>query len=127
MKSTIAIFFSFFAAAITAAPTGTTFPSVTVSLSNDLSGANGIATIEANGVDRYISELFGNTPVGTGGYVVASSAQLTNFPQGVFCIIKKGDAPVGILNFMRTFADLDGNPNAAIPQNLDGAILNCQV
>ncbi|KAK6515953.1 hypothetical protein TWF281_004544 [Arthrobotrys megalospora] len=127
MKSTIAIIFSVFATAIIAAPAGTTFPSVTVSLANDLSGANGHATIEANGQDRSISQLFKNTPVGTNGHVVASSAQLTNFPQGVFCIIKKGDAPIGILNFRRTFADLDGNPHTAIPQNLDGAILNCQV
>ena len=100
---------------------------LTVQLSNDKTGATGSATIQANGVDQSVVALFGNTPVGAGNHVVASSAQLTNFPQGVFCIIKQGETPVGILNFKKTFADLDGNPDVATPVNLDGAVLNCQV
>ena len=125
MKSSFAVLVGLFAATISAAPAITT--TVTVQLTNDLTGASGTTTVVADGTERSISSLFGNSGIAVNGQVLATSAQLTAFPQGVFCIIQNAGQNVGIFNFKKTFADLDGNPDAAIPQNLSGAILNCQV
>jgi hypothetical protein len=114
-----------------AAPTSFTrarqFDEVTVQLSNDLSGANAEVSIYADGTDEAIQNLFGSTVIAKGGKVLATSAQLVKFSNEVFCIIKKDERPIGVFNFRTTFAELDHKNGTAIPINLQGAVLNCQV
>lgn len=130
MKTTFAIIAGLLATSISAAPSikkaRQTFNVVTVQLSNDQSGANAAVTIAADGAPRSIDDLFGNTAVGSNGAnVIATSTQLTAFQQDTACTITLNGAIIANLNAQQTFVDLDGNPNALTPINLDGGVLTC--
>ncbi|RAH65271.1 uncharacterized protein BO66DRAFT_405727 [Aspergillus aculeatinus CBS 121060] len=129
MKSFTTIIASILIAAVSAAPAPVDIEarvnSVTVSLANDQSGANAGVPIPGDGVTRSIQTLYGGTSVGSSGKVLASSAQLTNFAQWSSCNIVNGGRSIAYLNSQRTFADLDGNPNAATPVDLSGATITC--
>lgn len=128
MKFTIAAIISLMAATISATPLEVRQSNqVTVALSNDQSGAYAGVKIQADGSDRGIFSLFSGTSVGAGGTVKATSAQLTNFAQSINCVIKNNDATIGTLTAQQTYLDLDGNPNAAIPINLNNAVIRCRV
>ncbi|PYH83594.1 hypothetical protein BO82DRAFT_400354 [Aspergillus uvarum CBS 121591] len=129
MKSFATIIASVLIAAVSAAPAPVDIEarvnSVTVSFANDQSGANAGVSIPGDGVTRSIQTLYGGTAVGSSGTVLASSAQLTNFSQWSSCNIVNGGKSIAYLNSQRTFADLDGNPNAVIPVDLNGATITC--
>ncbi|KAJ6140405.1 hypothetical protein N7471_006891 [Penicillium samsonianum] len=128
MKFTIAAIISLMAATISATPLEVRQSNqVTVALSNDQSGAYAGVKFQADGSDRGIFSLFSGTSVGAGGTVKATSAQLTNFAQSINCVIKNNDATIGTLTAQQTYLDLDGNPNAAIPINLNNAVIRCRV
>lgn len=127
MKSTFAVVLAFFAASLIAAPTGSS-PAITIQFANDISGRNADATLIADGNPNAVANLFAGSPIDNGGKIIATSAQLVNFPQGVFCVIKAFDGTVITnLNTDKTFADLDGNPNAAIPTVVSGDAIICEV
>lgn len=100
---------------------------VTVALSNDQSGAQAGVTLQADGTDKTIPSLFGSTSVGAGGTVKASSVQLTAFPQSINCAITNNGAILARLTAQTTYVDLDGNPGASVPINLNNAVINCRV
>ncbi|KAJ6032613.1 hypothetical protein N7540_003345 [Penicillium herquei] len=116
------------AALVSAVPVDSrTLPEVTFSLSNDQSGANAGATFLADGYDRWISDLFKGTSVAAGGNVLASSGQLTAFPQNINCVLKNNGNYLTTLTTQNTFVDIDGNPAVSTPINLNGATINCHV
>jgi hypothetical protein len=100
---------------------------VTVALSNDQTGAYAGVTFQADGTDKTLPSLFGATSVGSGGIVKANAAQLTAFAQSINCVITNNGANIGTLTAQNTYVDLDGNPNTAIPLNLNNAKINCRV
>jgi hypothetical protein len=108
------------------------FPAVTIQLSNDLTGANADAKLLADGTFYAIADLFDRTPINindTSGEarIIVSSAQLTQFPEGVFCIIKDDNmSRVSVLNFMSTFTDLAKAPNGQL-LDVTEAHVNCQI
>ena len=122
MKSAIFAVCSFLAAFGTASPTT---PSVTLQLANDLSGANNNQVILADGTTHAIADLFAGTSVDVNGQIYVSSAQLTAFPTHVQCAIFKAQSLVTVLTQDKTFADLDGNPNALTLVELDNAWVSC--
>lgn len=125
MQSIIALC-SLLAIAVSAGPIDArSYPEVTFALSNDQSGANAGATFLADGTDKYFSGLFAGTSVDASGQVVASSGQLTAFPQSVNCVLKNNWAYVTTLTAQNTYIDLDGNPSASIPVNVNGGTINC--
>ncbi|KAJ5184039.1 hypothetical protein N7492_001655 [Penicillium capsulatum] len=125
MKSVVAIC-AFLAASISAAPLETRHASqVTVALSNDQSGAYAGVPFAADHTDRSILSLFGSTSVGSSGSVIATSIQLTQFPTNINCVLKTDWITLAILTPEKTFADLDGNPDAAKPVDLSHAVINC--
>lgn len=125
MKSIIAVC-SLLVASVAAVPLeARTAQSVTFALSNDNSGAYAGATFSADGSDKTITSLFGTSSVASGGHVWATSAQLTAFPQTISCVLKNNGATVTTLTAQHTYFDLDGNPSAAIPVDLTGAVINC--
>ncbi|KAE8355682.1 hypothetical protein BDV28DRAFT_145870 [Aspergillus coremiiformis] len=127
MKTTFAVIVSLLAASISAAPLDARGPSqVTLALSNDQTGANAGVTFAADGTDRSIKTLYGSTSVGTSGSVLASSAQLTAFPQTISCVIKNNGAQITTLTAQNTFVDLNGNPASNAPINLDNGTVNCR-
>lgn len=126
MKSTLAVSF-LLAAAVAAVPLETrSSPNVGFALSNDQSGAYSGVTFPADGTDKSIHSLFASTSVGSSGQVLASSAQLSQFPGTINCVLKNNGATLATLTAQHTFVDLDGNPAKATPVNLDHAYINCR-
>jgi hypothetical protein len=130
MKTTFAIISALFAASTTlAAPLAAGAPAVqtaTVSFNNDQSGRNAPIVAPLDGTVISISAALANSPLYVNGAVTATSAQFVAFPQGAACVINNNGAIV-TLNSQKTFVDLDGNPNAAVPVNLNGATLQCEL
>lgn len=125
MKSVIAVC-SLLVATIAAAPLETrNAPSVTFALSNDRSGAYAGVSFSADGTDKTIASLFGTSSVASGGQIWATSAQLTAFPQTISCVLKNNGATVTTFTAQHTYFDLDGNPSAATPVDVTGAVINC--
>jgi hypothetical protein len=139
MKTTFAIISALFAASTTlAAPAGgpqypptsapATSQTATVSFINDQSGANAPIVAPLDGTVISLSNALINTSLGASGQVLATSAQFVAFPQGAACAITAANGQIITnLNDQKTFADLDGNPNAAVPVNLAGATLTCEI
>jgi hypothetical protein len=126
MKFTFATLLPFMAVLAAASPLeARQWSQVTVALSNDQSGAYSGVAFLADDTEKSILSLFGSTSVGAGGTVKANAAQLTAFPQSINCVIKNNGAIIGTLTAQHTYADLDGNPNAAVPINLNNAKIRC--
>ena len=122
MKSAIIASLSFLAALVTAGPTA---PTATLQLANDLSGANHNAVILTDGTTYPLTDLFAGTAVDVNGQILASSAQLVAHPTYVQCAIFHPQSLVTVLTQDRTFADLDGNPNALTTIALNDAAVSC--
>lgn len=98
---------------------------VTLALSNDQTGAYASTTLAADGTQRRAFDLFQHTSVNVNGQVRASSSQLTAFQANTRCVIVNHGATIATLTARATFADLDGNPGAVIPVNLNDATITC--
>ncbi|KAJ5672039.1 hypothetical protein N7507_001166 [Penicillium longicatenatum] len=117
---------SLFAIAVSAGPVDIRSQhQVTFALSNDQSGAYSSATFLTDGTDKNVGTLFAGTSVAASGRVLASSGQLTAFPQTVNCVLKNNGAYITTLTAQNTYVDLDGNPSVSTPVNLSGATINC--
>jgi hypothetical protein len=130
MQFTIATALAVLAAVATAAPATQvrTLPTVTISFSNDQSGRNAAVPIVADGNPNLVGSLFAGSAIDVNGEIIATSAQLTQFVQGTFCVIENfAGTVVAKLNTDATFADLDGNPNAAVPTDVTGLTIICEV
>ena len=127
MKSFAAVVLGLAAAASAIPAPKSTVANLTFSLTNDLTGANAAATIPGNGVDVPLEDLFVGTSVAPGGQILATSIQFVTLPPNVFsaCVFALNGRTV-VINDKKTFADIDGNPYAAIPQLLNGVTINCQ-
>lgn len=128
MKFSLVTFIPLLAVAVSANPIEVRQSnSVTVALSNDQTGAYASATFQTDNIEKSIISLFGSTSVGSGGIVKANAAQLTSFSQSINCVIQNNGATIGTLTAQHTYADLDGNANAAIPISLNNAKIRCHV
>jgi hypothetical protein len=126
MKSAIATSLLFVATAIAVPLEARTAATVGFALSNDQSGAYSGVTFPADGADRTIPSLFGSASVGSSGHVLASSAQLTQFPGTISCTLKNNGAVLATFTSQKTYAALGGNPAKAIVVNLDHGVINCR-
>ncbi|ORY03031.1 hypothetical protein BCR34DRAFT_605359 [Clohesyomyces aquaticus] len=133
MKFTLAIASTLFATAITAAPSAIQarngkYPEATVSVINDITGAHAPITLGADGSEHRVGDLFTGTPIDNAGTILATSAQLTMFPQGVECsFYLPGGKPIILDSQAHTFAQLDGNPDAACTVVLNDFIFSCKM
>jgi hypothetical protein len=100
-------------------------PQITVSLANDQTGTSAQATILADGTVFRIPELFANTNIDNANMVVASSAQLTSFVEGVFCVFWEGDRAIAINN-EQTFIFFDGDRPGALV-DLKNVTFQCEI
>jgi hypothetical protein len=127
MQFTLAIVAAIFASSITAAPAleaRNAVPSITVSITNDQTGASASATVPGDGIARNLTDLFGGSAIDQHGAIVGTSAQLTKFSDNTKCFFQNVNC---IINFdgRKTFADLDGNKDIALPVYLNGFNLQC--
>ncbi|PSN72416.1 hypothetical protein BS50DRAFT_569909 [Corynespora cassiicola Philippines] len=129
MKSFTSIL-ALFAAAATAAPTPAQAPTtVNFRLDNDFSGAGASATIQANGVPVYFSNVFAGSALQNKDLlIIATSAQLTSIPQGVHCVLfNANEVLVGELNDRKTFLDIDGFAQKAVETDVSKFMFSCYV
>jgi len=127
MQFTLALVAAIFASSITAAPAleaRNAVPSITVSITNDQTGASASATVPGDGIARNLTDLFGGSAIDQHGAIVGTSAQLTKFSDNTKCFFQNVN---WIINFdgRKTFADLDGNKDIALPVYLNGFNLQC--
>lgn len=120
MQFTIAALATIFATGALALPAGgPQLPPVqtaTVSFANDQTGRNVPIVAPLDGTIIAVAPFI----------QAASSAYFVAFPQGASCAITRADGTlIAGLNAQSTFADLDGNPAAAVPILLDGVSLRC--
>ncbi|CAG5136949.1 uncharacterized protein ALTATR162_LOCUS21 [Alternaria atra] len=100
-------------------------PQITVSLANDQTGTSAQATVLANGSVFTIPELFAHTNIDNANRVVASSAQLTSFVEGVFCVFRENDRTIAINN-KQTFIFFDSDhPRALV--DLNDVTFQCEI
>jgi hypothetical protein len=103
-------------------------PEVTFALSNDQTGHYASATVPINGDTITFSSLFGDSVLASDGHVLASSGQLTAFPQGVNCGLENYEGHwVTALTPENTYVDLDGNPGVATPVDVTGYTISCSL
>jgi hypothetical protein len=127
MQFTLALVAAIFASGITAAPAleaRNAVPSITVSITNDQTGASASATVRGDGIARNLTDLFGGSAIDQHGAIVGTSAQLTKFSDNTKCFFQNVN---WIINFdgKKTFVDLDGNKDVALPVYLNGFNLQC--
>ena len=127
MQFTLALVAAIFASAISAAPAleaRNAVPSITVSITNDQTGAHASATVPGDGIARNLTDLFGGSAIDQHGAIVGTSAQLIKFTDNTKCFFQNVN---WIINFdgRKTFVGLDGNKDAALPVYLNGFNLQC--
>ncbi|KAH8690841.1 hypothetical protein BGW36DRAFT_465683 [Talaromyces proteolyticus] len=128
MKSFIAVSVALLAASAAAMPARRDTDTVTFALSNDQTGHQASATIWADNTVSLFNSLFANSAIDSNGQILASSVQLTAFPQHVTCNINDAEGQVfASLSDTKTYFDLDGNPAAAIPVDVSSFSINCDV
>jgi hypothetical protein len=128
MQLTIALCATILASAISAAPSISsreTIPLVTVSITDDLTGANAAVTVLSDGFARNLTSLFPGTAIDQQGAIVGTSAQLIKFTPKTHCFFQNYNDIIQFNGKDKTFVDLDRNTNQAIPVYLNGFNLQC--
>jgi hypothetical protein len=127
MQFTLAVVTAIFASIISAAPAlpaRNAILSITVSITNDQTGASGSATVPGDGIARNLTDLFGGSAIDQNGAIIGTSAQLTKFSENTKCFFQNVN---WIINFdgKKTFVNLDGNKDVALPVYLNGFNVQC--
>jgi hypothetical protein len=128
MHFTIALCATILVSAVSAAPSlpsRETFPLVTVSITNDLTGANAAVTVLSDGLARNLTSLFPGTTIDQQGAIVGTSAQLIKFTPKTHCFFQHYNDIIEFNGKDKTFVDLDKNMDQAIPVYLNGFNLQC--
>ncbi|CAO2650199.1 Nn.00g014910.m01.CDS01 [Neocucurbitaria sp. VM-36] len=101
----------------------------TFSLSNDITGANAARSVVVNGGPVTLGGLFTWSPLVKDGRVIATSAQNLNPVGGaVLCVFTDpATGKVFRLNDKVTFADLDGNDQAAVQTDVTDFTFQCEL
>lgn len=115
------LFFTLLTSSLTsAAPTART-NTITFQLANDQSGAYANVDVPADGVQRTVVSLFGNTAIAQNGIPIATSAMLTAFQQDSTCTLSQNPQLIVTLNAEKTWASLEQGQQV----NLQAAYLVC--
>ncbi|PSN71218.1 hypothetical protein BS50DRAFT_570619 [Corynespora cassiicola Philippines] len=129
MQFTIALFTTLFATAISAAPATpearNAAPQYKISLTNDQTDANAVATVSGNGAAYWMTDLFRGSAIDNNGAIIATSAQLIDFKPNTRCFFQNYNWIINI-DSKATWVDLDGNKDAVIPVYMNGFNIQCQ-
>ncbi|KAF2441925.1 hypothetical protein P171DRAFT_475322 [Karstenula rhodostoma CBS 690.94] len=113
----------FLATLITAVPNP--IHQITVSVTNDLTGAHASATVPSDGLARNLTSLFRGSAIDDHGAIVGTSAQLTQFTDRTRCFFQNYNHIIDLNGRGKTFVDLDGDKSKAVPVYLNGFNLQC--
>ncbi|KAF2799733.1 hypothetical protein K505DRAFT_332313 [Melanomma pulvis-pyrius CBS 109.77] len=128
MKFTPALTTALLIALTTAAPAlppRETIPTITIAVTNDLTGLSATATVPGDGIARNIPDLFHGTPIDNNGAFIATSAQLVHFEDKTRCFFQNVNWIINLNGRDATFVDLDGDRAVASPVYLNGFNLQC--
>jgi hypothetical protein len=98
---------------------------ITVSISNDLTGAHASASVPSDGLARNLTDLFGGSAIDNHGAIVGTSAQLTQFTDTTRCFFQNYNHIINLNGREASFVDLDGDRSKALPVYLNGFNLQC--
>ncbi|CAE7001756.1 hypothetical protein CFE70_001203 [Pyrenophora teres f. teres 0-1] len=117
------------AASSTAIPTSVPIPTITLKIYNDMTGASATASIPADGVPHFISDLFRGSAISSAsGDILGTSAQLTGFQDLTKCQLVNLNIPGWTIDLdgrAKNFVDLDGDVTKPIPTWLNGFTFHC--
>lgn len=128
MKFTPALTTALLIAFTTAAPTlapRETVPTITIAVTNDLTGLSATATVPGDGIARNIPDLFRGSAIDNNGAIIATSAQLVKFEDKTRCFFQNVNWIINLNGRDATFVDLDGDREVASPVYLNGFNLQC--
>ncbi|KAF2472703.1 uncharacterized protein BDR25DRAFT_283232 [Lindgomyces ingoldianus] len=128
MKFTLALVATIFASAISAAPalsSRDTVPEITISVTNDQTGASATATVPGDGIARNLPDLFRGSAIDQNGAIIGTSAQLIKSTYTTRCFFQNFNWIINLNGKDQTYADLDGQKDSAIPIYLNGFNLQC--
>lgn len=125
MQFTLALYTALAASVAAAAPTSPSFHQITVSISNDITGAHASATVPSDGMARNLTTLFSGSAIDQHGAIIGTSAQLTQFTDGTRCFFQNVNTIINLNGRELSFVDLDGNRSKALPVYLNGFNLQC--
>lgn len=110
-----------------------TYPLSTLQLSNDLSGANAVRSLPANGVPVTFLTLFAGTALirqEEDGELGLKATSLQNVAPGsrVRCVVRTagGEVVVGVLDEETTWVDLDGDSERSVETDVGGWTVGCE-
>jgi hypothetical protein len=106
----------------------------TINLSDDISGANAIRSVQVNSGANKFSKVFEHTALEKNGRIIATSVQNVNPVGGsVLCIIQDPSGvaiPAGDvkrINDQVTFVDLDGDATRALETDVSDFTITCEL
>lgn len=102
-------------------------PLFTLQLANDMSGANAIRSVPADGIANTFLNVFANTVLVKDGTIKATSLQNVA-PSGanINCVVNNAvGALVGNINNQKTFLDLDGVEGKAVETDVSAFTIKC--
>ncbi|KAF2177324.1 hypothetical protein K469DRAFT_508273, partial [Zopfia rhizophila CBS 207.26] len=102
-----------------------TLPSITISVTNDQTGASAAVTVPGDGIAHKIPDLFRGSAIDQNGAIIGTSAQLIKFSEKTHCFFQNVDWIINLNGKDLTYADLDGQKEVAIPVYLNGFNLQC--
>ncbi|RMZ66656.1 hypothetical protein GMOD_00002015 [Pyrenophora seminiperda CCB06] len=118
------------ASSTTAIPTSIPIPTITLKIYNDMTGASATASIPADGVPHYVSDLFRDSAISSAsGDIFGTSAQLTGFQDNTKCQLVNLNIAGLIVDLdgrAKNFVDLDGDVTKPIPMWLNGFTFHCE-
>jgi len=113
-----------------AIPTSIPTPTITLKIFNDMTGASATASIPADGVPHFVSDLFrGSAISSSNGDIFGTSAQLTDFQDLTKCQLVNLNIvglTIDLDGRAKNFVDLDGDVTKPIPMWLNGFTFHCE-
>ncbi|KAL1600488.1 hypothetical protein SLS60_006874 [Paraconiothyrium brasiliense] len=106
---------------------------LTVTVSNDVTGAHAAVGIDTSGHSfEFGWNLFdSSSPLSRDGKIIATSMQLSfpdlPLPVGHSCGVYNGDKTIGQLDAQHTYLDLDGQPGKAVETDVTNLIVHCDI
>ncbi|OSS43990.1 hypothetical protein B5807_11388 [Epicoccum nigrum] len=104
-----------------------TYPLATLQLANDLTGANALRSLPANGAPTTLAALFAGSALVRNGALKATSLQNVAPGVAVRCVLRRpGGEEVGSVSEQVTWLDLDGDKEGAREVDVAAWTVACQ-
>lgn len=126
MKSFIASTILAFTAIAFASPVERQAPTASISLTNNMSGANFAAAIPLDGVAIPISTAYAGSSIANGGFYASAASLVGGYANNPVCTITNNKISIATLNTTnKTYVKFGSDPNMIQNVDLSGASISC--